>query len=136
MFDQDCIVKELQFKTSRSQGAGGQNVNKVESKVTLLWDLENSACIDEEQRALLRRRLTNRLTKEHILLLECSEDRGQLRNKTLVTERFLSLIEQQLRKDKKRIATQIPRSKILERLDRKKKQSEKKKSRRKGMGWD
>jgi len=136
MIDKEHILSELQFKTSRSGGAGGQHVNKVESKVTLIWDIGASIYLTDGERALLIKRLQHRLTKEGVLMLEASDDRSQMRNKALVIERFFNLLEVALRPEKKRIATKIPKSKVLERLDRKKKQGQKKASRRKNQRWD
>ncbi|NGM63353.1 aminoacyl-tRNA hydrolase [Sphingobacterium sp. SGG-5] len=130
MIDRDILLKELMFKTSRSSGAGGQHVNKVESKVTLLWDVQESALLSGEEKNRLVQKLANRIQANGYLQMESSETRSQLKNKEIVLQRLVDLIEQALIPAKKRIPTKIPRSKVLERLDRKKKQAAKKNDRR------
>ncbi|WP_257214058.1 alternative ribosome rescue aminoacyl-tRNA hydrolase ArfB [Sphingobacterium sp. 1.A.5] len=127
--NKELLIQELSFKTSRSGGKGGQNVNKVSSKVMLNWDIANSQAFDSEQKDLIAERLSNRISKEGLLQLDSSIDRSQLKNKELVTERFFNLIEDALKVDAKRIPTKTPKSVILDRLDRKKKQSSKKANR-------
>ncbi len=127
--NKELLIQELSFKTSRSGGKGGQNVNKVSSKVMLNWDVANSQAFDAEQKDLIAERLSNRISKEGLLQLDSSIDRSQLKNKELVTERFFNLIEDVLKVDAKRIPTKTPKSVILDRLDRKKKQSSKKANR-------
>ncbi|HLA55646.1 MAG TPA: alternative ribosome rescue aminoacyl-tRNA hydrolase ArfB [Flavobacterium sp.] len=129
--DSDKIISELQFKAVRSSGAGGQNVNKVSSKVVLSFDLENSMALSPEEKLLLETKLQSRLTSDKILILNCDEDRSQLRNKDIVTKRFLELIEKSLVVPKIRKATKIPRSVIKKRLHNKKTLSEIKQSRKK-----
>ncbi|MFD2968181.1 alternative ribosome rescue aminoacyl-tRNA hydrolase ArfB [Sphingobacterium bambusae] len=124
--DHTLLLKEVVFSTSRSGGAGGQHVNKVESKVSLYWNLLTSPSITSHQRAQLATKLANRLNKEGVLQLDASDTRSQVKNKELVTQRFLTLVENALKVDKKRIATKIPKSKVLDRLDRKKKNAQKK----------
>lgn len=128
-YNSEDLMTELSFKTARSGGKGGQHVNKVSSKVLLIWDLQNSNVFDEDEKALLKDRLLNRLTKHDMLQLESSEDRSQLRNKEIVIDRFLNLINESLIPDKPRIPTKIPKRIVLERLDRKKKLASKKSDR-------
>ena len=127
----DKILSELQFKAVRSSGAGGQNVNKVSSKVVLTFDLKNSQSLSEEEKMLLENKLANRLTSEQILILNCDEDRSQLKNKAIVTKRFLDIITAGLHIPKIRKATKVPKSVIRKRIKDKKNISEVKKSRRK-----
>lgn len=128
--NKDILQSELQFKAVRSSGAGGQNVNKVASKVELIFDLEASNGLTDDEKVLLKQNLRNRLTKENILLLQCEESRSQHKNKTLVVQRFFDLIEEGLIIPKKRIPTKIPRSVVRKRLKAKRKISDKKTNRR------
>ncbi len=125
------ILSELGFKAVRSSGAGGQNVNKVSSKVVLTFDLNASKALNDEEKELLLSKLASRFTADAILILNCDEDRSQLKNKTIVTKRFLELIQKALVVVKKRKATRIPRSVIEKRIKEKRNQSEIKKTRRK-----
>lgn len=124
------IISELNFKAVRSSGAGGQNVNKVSSKVVLSFDLPNSQCLSEEEKVLLLEKLKNKLTLEGVLILNCDEDRSQLKNKEIVTKRFLKLLQNALLVSKKRKATKIPRSVIEKRLKSKRTTSERKQNRK------
>ena len=127
----DVILSELQFKAVRSSGAGGQNVNKVSSKVVLTFDLSHSQAFEEAEKELLFTKLSNKLSNENLLILNCDEDRSQLRNKEIVTKRFFDLITKSLIVPKKRKATKIPRSVIEKRIKAKRNLSEIKQNRRK-----
>ena len=129
--EKDKLIAELQFKAVRSSGAGGQNVNKVSSKVVLTFDLNKSKALSDEEKALLDMNLTSRLTNDQLLILNCDEDRSQLKNKEIVTKRFLAIIEHGLYIPKIRKATKIPKSVIRKRLKDKKNLSETKKNRKK-----
>ena len=128
--DKEKIVQELDYKAVRSSGAGGQNVNKVASKVVLSFDLANSQSLTDEEKALAETRLASRLTTEKILIMHCDEDRSQLRNKDIVTKRFLEVMDNALKVVKPRKATKIPRAVIKKRIENKRRQSEIKQSRR------
>jgi len=125
------ILKELHFKAVRSSGAGGQNVNKVSSKVVLTFDLNNSMALNEDQKILISKKWTTKLTSENILILNCDEDRSQLKNKTIIVKRFLDLITKALIVPKKRKATKIPRAAIEKRIKTKRNLSEIKQNRKK-----
>jgi ribosome-associated protein len=125
------IISELQYKAVRSSGAGGQNVNKVSSKVVLTFDLKNSQALSEEEKLRLETKLSSRLTSDLVLILNCDEDRSQLKNKAIVTKRFLDIITVGLHVPKIRKVTKIPKSVIRKRIKDKKNVSEIKKSRRK-----
>lgn len=125
------ILTELNFKAVRSSGAGGQNVNKVSSKVVLTFDLNASQALDEEEKTLIASKLATKLTSENLLILNCDEDRSQLKNKTIVTKRFLDLIQKALVVPKKRKATKVPRSVIEKRIKEKRNTSEIKQNRKK-----
>ena len=129
--DKEKIISELNFKAVRSSGAGGQNVNKVSSKVVLNFDLRNSQALTENEKQLLETKLASRLTSEFVLILNCDEDRSQLKNKEIVTKRFLEIIKNGLVIPKVRKATKIPKSVIRKRIKDKKNASEIKKTRRK-----
>ena len=122
--EKDKIISELQFKAVRSSGAGGQNVNKVSSKVVLSFDLKNSKVFSDEEKLHLETKLASRLTAEGILILNCDEDRSQLKNKEIVTKRFLNIITAGLIVPKIRKATKIPKSVIKKRIKDKKSLSE------------
>jgi ribosome-associated protein len=125
------ILSEVKYKAVRSSGAGGQNVNKVSSKVVLTFDLPNSQALSEEEKVLLETNLHNRLTADLVLILNCDEDRSQLKNKDIVTKRFLDIIKKGLYVPKERKPTKIPKSVIRKRIKDKKSVSEVKKNRRK-----
>lgn len=125
------MLTELQYKAVRSSGAGGQNVNKVSSKVMLSFDVKNSHALTDEEKILLTSKLASKLTLEQVLILSCDEDRSQLKNKTIVTKRFLELIKTALIVPKKRKPTQIPRGVIEKRIKAKRNLSEIKQNRRK-----
>lgn len=125
------IISELQYKAVRSSGAGGQNVNKVSSKVVLSFDLKNSEALSDEEKLLLEKNLSARLTTDLVLILNCDEDRSQLKNKEIVTKRFLELIKKGLFVPKIRKATKVPKSVIKKRIKDKKNLSDLKQSRRK-----
>ena len=125
------LIKEVIFKTSRSGGKGGQNVNKVSSKVVLSFDLLNSKALSEDEKLLLEQNLEPRLTNDKILILNCDEDRSQLKNKEIVIKRFLQIINQNLIIPKERKATKVPKSVIKKRIQNKRNLSEKKQNRRK-----
>ncbi|MDP5230671.1 MAG: aminoacyl-tRNA hydrolase [Cellulophaga sp.] len=125
------ITQELQFKAVRSSGAGGQHVNKVSTKIELVFNLLNSKSLNDSEKEKITLKLKNRLTKENILLLQCDESRSQFRNKELAIKRFLKLLENALKEPKKRKATKPSKSAIEKRLKGKKKSAEKKANRSK-----
>ncbi|MDQ1097529.1 MULTISPECIES: alternative ribosome rescue aminoacyl-tRNA hydrolase ArfB [Chryseobacterium] len=122
--------KELQFKTSRSSGAGGQNVNKVETSVTVLWNVSGSAFFNDAQKALISDKLRNRINAEGMLFLTVSESRTQLMNKNKAIEKIMEVVDKALIVPKKRFATKPSKGQKQKRLDTKKKISEKKENRR------
>ncbi len=125
------LIKELNFKATRSSGAGGQHVNKVSSKIVLFFDVNNSVSLTTEEKEILLNNLHTKLTKENILILNCDESRSQHKNKAIVIARFLKIITEKLKVQKTRKATKIPRSVIRKRLESKKKLAFKKANRKK-----
>ena len=125
------IIRELQFKAVRSSGAGGQHVNKVSSKVELSFNVENSISLTTEEKEIIQTKLANRLSKDNILSLSCSESRSQHKNKELVIKRFIEILKKTLIKPKVRKATKPSKSSIQKRLNTKKKTAFKKAFRRK-----
>jgi len=129
--DRERIITELTFKAVRSSGAGGQNVNKVSSKVVLGFNVPASKSLNDEEKLLAETRLASRLTDEGVLILQCDEDRSQLRNKDIVIKRFFLVMDAALKVDKIRKPTKIPRSVIKKRIEGKRRLSDKKQNRRK-----
>ncbi len=124
------VNSELLFSTSRSSGPGGQNVNKVNSKVTLRWPLANSTILTEEEKELLLRKLASRLTTEGELMIISQESRSQQQNKELAIEKLDALLTKEFTKTKVRTATKPPPAAVQNRIEKKKRHSEKKKMRR------
>ena len=106
-------------------------MNKVSSKVVLSFDLKNSKALSEEEKIRLETKLSSRLTSDLVLILNCDEDRSQLKNKAILTRRFLDIITAGLHIPKIRKATKIPKSVIRKRMKDKKNVSDVKKNRRK-----
>jgi ribosome-associated protein len=126
----DCLIREVQFRTSRSSGPGGQHVNKTETRVELLWSPSGSLCLNEAQKAALMNKLSHRITEDGLLVLASEKYRSQPRNKAEVTERFLELVLASLVPAKKRRLTRPTRSSVEERIRSKKIRGERKRSRR------
>ena len=115
----------------RSSGAGGQNVNKVSSKVVLTFTLATSQALTDDEKALVAQKLATRLNAQGQIVLQCDEDRSQLRNKTIVKRRFIDLLENALTVQAERKPTKVPRGVIKKRIENKRRASEKKQFRRK-----
>ena len=124
------FTKELNFKTSRSSGAGGQNVNKVETSVTVLWNVSESEFFNDDQKDLIQNKLKNRINAEGFLFLTVSESRTQLMNKNKAIEKILEIVDKALFIPRKRIDTKPSKGQKQKRLDTKKKLSDKKENRR------
>lgn len=128
--DLNKILKEVIYNTSRSGGKGGQNVNKVETKVELVFNIHNSLTIFKDIKQTLTKKLANRLDSEGNLRIVSQTERTQLGNKKKAVEKFVKLIDNALKKEKIRIKTVKSVSVKQKILDEKKKNSSKKKERR------
>ncbi len=115
----------------RSSGAGGQHVNKVSSKVALTFDLNNSEALSDKEKERIAFKLSNRLSKENLLSLQSDESRSQHKNKEIVIDRFLNILENALKVPKKRRKTKPSKSAIESRLKSKLRTAQKKALRRK-----
>lgn len=121
--------REFEFRTSRSSGKGGQNVNKTETKVELIFGIEKSQLLSVEEKEIIAHKLSSRINEAGELLLTSSESRSQLANKEDVIKKFYALVEKALTKEKKRIPTKVPAAIKQDILNKKKQNSEKKSGR-------
>lgn len=126
----EILLTELNFKGIRSSGPGGQHVNKTASKVEVTFDLESSQALSEIEKERLRSKLASKLSSEGILTLQCGETRSQHRNKTIVIERLLELLQKNLKVAKKRKKTKPSKNAIERRLKSKKEHALKKSNRK------
>lgn len=127
----EILASELNFKAVRSSGAGGQNVNKVSSKIVLIFDVATSLGLDEEEKRTLQTKLKSKISQENLLILTCDEDRSQLKNKRIIIKRFFEMLDKALEKPKKRIATKTTKGANEKRIQEKKKAGEIKAGRKK-----
>lgn len=118
------LDSEISFKTSRSGGAGGQHVNKVSTKVELIFNVSASKLLNEEQIVLISEKLKNRLDTEGGLHVIVQTERSQLRNKKIALEKFHELIAQCFVVQKKRKPSKVPRAVKEKRLLNKKMKAE------------
>jgi ribosome-associated protein len=122
--------REFTFKTSRSGGKGGQNVNKVSTRVELSFDIAASEFLDDAQKQVLLEKLSNRINKEGQLKIIEQSERSQLANKEKTIEKFFALLEKAFTVKKKRVATKPSKASKEKRFQEKKAKSEKKSLRR------
>jgi ribosome-associated protein len=106
--DKVQIEREVDFKAVRSSGAGGQNVNKVSTKVVLTFNLYESQAFSETEKALLIEKLSAKCNEKGELIIQSSDTRSQLKNKEVAFKKLFQLLEKSLLQPKKRIATQVP----------------------------
>lgn len=125
------LKKEFLFKSSRSGGSGGQNVNKVSTKVEIVFNIDASTVFNEEQKELLKVKLSNKIDREGNLHMQSQKSRSQLANKEDAMDKLFHLLENAIKKKVERKATKVPSSVIAKRLDQKKEISHKKATRKK-----
>lgn len=125
------LQKETTYKASRSGGKGGQNVNKVSSKVELLFSVADSALFTGEEKLVLNEKLQNRLNKDGLVQIICDEERSQYLNKEKAIERLIVLLTKALHKPKVRKPTKVSKAAKAARLESKKINSARKESRSK-----
>lgn len=129
--DIQLIKPELTFSTSRSSGPGGQNVNKVNSKVTLKWDIPQSPALTDEIKSHLLKKLASRITTEGVLMIVAQDNRSQIQNKEEVVVKLEKLLIKAFEEKKPRKSTKPSKSSVQNRIEKKKKNSEKKQWRQK-----
>jgi len=127
----EVILSELNFKAIRSSGAGGQHVNKVSSKIVLIFDMATSQGLNENEKLLLYTKLKTKISQENLLILTCDEDRSQFKNKKIIIKRFFEMLENALVLPKVRKATKISKGANEKRIQEKKKAGEIKAGRKK-----
>jgi ribosome-associated protein len=117
---------DLRFEFARSSGPGGQNVNKVETKVRLLFDLRNSRSLSVEQQGRIEDRLATRITKAGVLHISSQRHRTREANRRATVERFVELLADALEDEAPRVRTKVPKAARKRRLESKRKRSQKK----------
>ncbi|MGV6829086.1 MAG: alternative ribosome rescue aminoacyl-tRNA hydrolase ArfB [Flavobacteriales bacterium] len=127
----DIIYKEIKYKATKSSGPGGQHVNKTSTKVEASFDILKSIGLSETEKERLKIKLASKLNSDYILILTSSQTRSQLKNKKIVTQKLINILEEHLQVAKARKKTKPSKSSIEKRLQSKKRKAQKKVSRKK-----
>jgi ribosome-associated protein len=135
-WSKELVESEVYYRTSRSSGPGGQNVNKTETRVEVIFSLSKSCAFDEDQSGKLYGKLANRINGSGELIIASSEARSQLRNKQIALKKLLDLIENGLWVEKPRKKSRRSKASIRRRLEGKTKRSQTKSQRRWRLGRD
>ncbi|MEO6522390.1 MAG: alternative ribosome rescue aminoacyl-tRNA hydrolase ArfB [Mucilaginibacter sp.] len=125
-FTKTDLQTNVHYKTSRSGGKGGQNVNKVSSKVELLFSINDSTLFTDEEKLILNTKLQPRLNKDGLVQVICEEDRSQLFNKQIALEKLADILTKALHQPKKRKVSKISKASKAARLDDKRRAALKK----------
>jgi ribosome-associated protein len=133
--NKEALKKEVIYKASRSGGKGGQNVNKVSSKVELLFSVTDSALFNDDEKVLLNEKLQSRFNKDGYIQVICDEERSQYLNKEKALDRLINLLINALKVPKKRKPTQISKAAKAARLEQKRLNSAKKEGRKNVNDW-
>lgn len=128
--DLQDIISELVFTSSRSSGAGGQNVNKVNSKVTMRWNVKVSPSLSSEQKEWILQKLANQLTNSDELIISSQEHRSQIKNKEEVIHKLKATLALVFKRRKTRKASKPSKAALARRLENKRKHSDKKQLRK------
>lgn len=134
-FSKDDLQREVFYKTSRSGGKGGQNVNKVSSKVELLFSITGSVLFTDDEKQRLTEKLSARLNKDGFVQIVCDEERSQYLNKVKAIDRLVNTLTRALIIQKPRKATKPSKQAKAKRLDDKKQQGAKKESRKRNFEY-
>ncbi|MBP6001631.1 MAG: aminoacyl-tRNA hydrolase [Flavobacterium sp.] len=118
--EKDVVLTEVSFKAVRSSGAGGQNVNKVASKVVLSFDLNQSKGLTDEEKVRLQHKIATKLTQDSLLIITSEEERSQFKNRAIAINKLIKCLEDGLKIPKARQKTKVPRSVNEKRLQAKK----------------
>jgi ribosome-associated protein len=120
------LEDECVFNATRSSGPGGQHVNKVNTKIELRFDVNKSTRLSDEEKQTIITRLTQKISEDGTLIITAQDSRSQFKNKQTAIKKFYQLLEDALKKKRKRIPVKIPTVQKEKRLEEKKQKAEKK----------